>query len=524
MASSATCIKDMHAAIEAGALPGQFAEGRTVYAFPTLAYEGARGARYLWTVRVRLLCDGEYVPIAPEMLARPSHPLVGCKAEITVESLRAGGKVRDVVPTYVSQGKNLGRKNATNCITQALRDALGHYTRHRKRGCTVGEEKAGLPPAGVPPAGAPPAGAPPVPEPPARPPPMLAKNAGASRDATLTPADFEAGVTVQRKLNGVRYVAAATPGGGLLRYSRTGADYPGSEQIGAGLRPMLAAAPPIRPGEYGTPPDASTPEAARVLAAYGALPGSAGPAPYLDGELYLHGRSLNWISGQARRDDDGGELQFHVFDVFFPAALAAGHDMQSRHRQAYLDAFFAASRGLEHAHVARVESFAAEGPPALDALAKRFLAEGYEGAVVRRDGAGYQYGYSNYHSAGLLKVKPKYDAEFPVVGFTQGSRGRDVGALIWICAVPGRPGTTFHVTPKDMEYKTRYALYKCLGETVEGGSTRFERDIKGLPLTVEYAELSSKTGKPLQARALAFRTYEGGPEKDPIRRLLAECA
>jgi hypothetical protein len=55
-------------------------------------------------------------------------------------------------------------------------------------------------------------------------------------------------------------------------------------------------------------------------------------------------------------------------------------------------------------------------------------------------------------------------------------------------------------------------------------TTRFERDVKGLPLTVEFAESSAETGKPLQAKALTFRTYESGPDNDPIRKLMAECA
>ena len=206
--------------------------------------------------------------------------------------------------------------------------------------------------------------------------------------------------------------------------------------------------------------------------------------------------------------------------------------MESRHRQAYLDAFFAGAdaAGLAHPHVVRVENFPAADPERVDTLAKQFLKEGYEGAIARKDSAGYRYGYSNYHSANLLKIKPKQDSEFPVVDFTQGTRGKDVGAVIWICEVPDPKDPrdkTFHVVPKDMEYKTRYALFKRLSQLVQGPSgemvTRFERDVKGLPLTVEYAESSAKTGKPLQAKAKAFRTYEGGPDKDPIRALMAEC-
>jgi hypothetical protein len=167
----------------------------------------------------------------------------------------------------------------------------------------------------------------------------------------------------------------------------------------------------------------------------------------------------------------------------------------------------------------------------VEALTKRFLAEGYEGAIARKDGAGYRYSYSGYHSSGLLKIKPLFDSEFAVVGFTQGTSGKDVGALVWVCEVPeeGAPDPAdraFNVVPKNMTYADRYALFRCLGARGPDGRTRFERTLKGLPLTVEYPELSAKTGKPVQAKATVFRTYEGegGAAGDPVRRLLAECA
>jgi hypothetical protein len=129
-----------------------------------------------------------------------------------------------------------------------------------------------------------------------------------------------------------------------------------------------------------------------------------------------------------------------------------------------------------------------------------------------------------------VKIKPIFDDEFTVVGYTQGTRGKDVSAVIWECEVP-KPvdprDRLFTVVPKDMTYEDRYAVYKCLGTLVDGPNgakiTRFERDIKGLPLTVEYREMSAKTGKPLQAKALAFRTYESGPAADPVKALLDEC-
>ena len=497
MAGGSTHIPNMKLALEAGDLPGGFADSEhTVYAFPTLAYTGARGATRLWTIRVRLIAGGDYVPITDAMLDQPPPGLDDHRAEITVESQQEGGKVRDVVPTYVGAGKNLGKKNATNCITQALRDALGLYNKQRRR-TDVAEVSATAPDAAAPADAAPDDGFDP------RPPPMLVKKSGETREATLAPADFASGVTAQRKLNGVHLVVHAGSDGRPALYSRTGAAYPGLKPIVAEMEPFFAAAP-----------DANGP-------------------PYFDGELYAHGKTLNWISGQARRGDDDGALEFHVFDVFFPRAKAAGRDMASRDRQAYLDAAFTAA-GHAHPHVVRVENFPVADAAELDALVARFLADGYEGAIARKDGAGYRYGYNGYHSANLLKIKPTFDAEFPVVGFTQGSRGKEVGAVIWECEVPGGPGDPgdrrFTVVPKDMSYEERRALFQCLGGLVPGPGgpgaaavTRFERDLRGRPLTVEYREVSAKTGKPLQAKALAFRTYESGPAADPVRALLAEC-
>jgi hypothetical protein len=575
MTSTAVHIADMLEAIRTGVVPGAFNEDRTVFEFPVLAYVGTRGATHLWTLRVRLLREGSdaYVPIEDEMLAAPAVDLDGYTAEIVVETQQVAGKVRDVVPTYVDRGKNLGpprKKNATNALTQALRDALGLYNKHKKRADIVEAPKEE--PAPVAKRGPTPKERPaPVTEkdgeaPAARawsavearaaaeaeedanrgdaedafdpmPPPMLVKKIGETREATLTPADFENGVIAQRKFDGVHYVAFARTGPGgrrrLIRYSRTGSEYPGQEQIAAELLPMIEAAPQIRAGEYGTPAAPATEADQRVLGAYGALPGSPGdPAPYFAGELYLHGKSINWISGQARKENDEGQLQFWVFDVFFPHAKAAGHDMVSRDRQAYLAAFFAAAdaAGLKHPHVVPVENFSVHSLGELEALAKRFLREHYEGAIARKDLGVYQYGYSNYHSSSLVKIKPRPDAEFPVVGFTQGKRGKEVGAVIWECEVPhpvNPRDKTFSVVPEGMSYPDRYRLFECLGQRVNDSSgrevSRFERDFKGLPLTCSYASISSKTGKPLQAKASLFRTFESGPDVDPVKKALAEC-
>jgi len=535
MASRALHVADTWAALQdpRGPFPGRFTPDGTLYQFPTVSTRNSRGKLLHWTVGVSLLDpQGRRVAFArPDLLGQPAPPLPGFVGVLETAAWQEGGEPRrGGVPTRVASGKNLGKKNATNPATQALRDALGLYNKQRLRG-SAGALPASVdaPPASV---GAPPA-VPAAPAPPERPHPMLVKKRGETADARLSAETFRAGVDVQRKYNGQRMVAFADAAGRVVLYSRTGRDFPGMPRLRAQAGRLLAQAPTawaVLCGELKRNPweDLRDGPGAAVCEA---SPGA--PAVYLDGELYKHGWSLNQISGEARRSDGGSALEFWVFDCFFPELAANGVPVTSATRQAFLDILFdlAAGDKAQGADegapiVRRVENFPAASDDEVDALAKRFVAEGYEGAIVRKRAAPYRYGTNGYHSANLVKVKPLHDAEFPVVGYTQGTRGKDVGAVIWIAEVPagqsrsGRP-ERFSVVPKNMDYETRYEIFRRL----EARPGYFEREFQGLPLTVEYPELSAKTGIPTQAKALGFRTYEpvpGAPERpDPVAALLA---
>ena len=85
-------------------------------------------------------------------------------------------------------------------------------------------------------------------------------------DCELTPNDFKSGITLQPKLNGIRAVFD-----GKELYSRTGKTLPGK---------------------------------AHIISALMELKKRCANMPSLDGELYLHGEPLNYISGQARKEND----------------------------------------------------------------------------------------------------------------------------------------------------------------------------------------------------------------------------
>jgi hypothetical protein len=522
MASSAVHIPDMWDAILSGAIPGAFTADGAAYVFPVVSTVDSRGGTRHWQIQVQVRLPSQQLANfnRKDILSQPVAPLPGCVGVVTSFSWHDGGEQRKgIVPTEVSAGKNLGKKNATNVATQALRDALGLYNKQVKRGSVPAEVPDR--PAGV------------------RPKPMLVKKIGATKDSRLTDEVFRAGVVVQRKLNGVRMVAHAAEGEVVL-YSRTGGDYLGMPAIHDQLAVFLSVVP-----KAWTMLCAALQRDPWAESGAAEATGRAHPSVYLDGELYKHGKDLRWISGEARRTDGGSELEYWIFDCFFPE-LGADVPVTSRTRQRFLDILFLLTKGDQPErtlpHIVRVANFyippaPADGQAPIDtvmALAKQFVREGFEGAIARKDDKPYRYGDNGYHSSNLVKIKPLYDDEFPVVGYTQGTRGKDVGAVIWKCVVPAAKSSTgrdeeFNVVPKNITYEERYAIFQHLGDLVPipgGSTTRFERDFKGRPLTVEYPELSSKTGIPTQAKALAFRVYEQAPgvpvPPDPITKLLED--
>ena len=520
MSSKSISISNYGQALEDGLIPGEFNDDWTTFTFPTVESTSLRGAKLVWKIIVSIFDKDDKlessIPFTDEML-EPKNKAPGVVGKYIMESHQVSadgvrGKTRALKkPTYIRKGKNLTRSNATNPATQALRDALSKYNSKKKRAAVQEtRENKVLTPVGD------------------RPPPMLVKKEDQTHAARLTKEVFANGVTVQRKFNGVRMVSYLRDDEVHL-YSRTKGKYPGFEHIRDELICNLMAAPMVPDEFFGLPEDASEETLDKLRGIY------ANERVHLDGEIYLHGKSLRWISGQARREDDEKTLEYHVYDCFFPAAKASRHEMTSFYRQAYLDMFFEdaekGGRECEMPHIHRVQNFKAKNREEVGELMERFVKEKYEGAIVRKNDAIYKYSLNNYHSSNLIKVKPIHDSEFEVVDYTQGKKGKDVGAVIWVCQVDPQhvinpKDVHFNVVP-NISYKERYQIFQCLGEKVidsEGKPvTRFERDIKGLPLTVRYPDRSTKTGKPVQAKAIAFRTYEEGPEADPIHQLLKDC-
>jgi ATP-dependent DNA ligase len=129
-----------------------------------------------------------------------------------------------------------------------------------------------------------------------------------------------------------------------------------------------------------------------------------------------------------------------------------------------------------------------------DQIYMDWIDEGYEGMMVRDLNGVYQFGK---RSGYLLKRKEVFTEEFQIVDYTSGTNGKDLHALIWICATSNE--IQFKVTP-NLTYEERYQLFQDCNQ-------RFKQHYKHRLLTVEYRGLSIDR-VPQHAKAICIRDIE----------------
>lgn len=211
---------------------------------------------------------------------------------------------------------------------------------------------------------------------------------------------------------------------------------------------------------------------------------------YLDGELYKHGLSLQAISGLARRRDESKILQFHIFDLFSPKRS----NMTFEERHKLVKEIFSKFPSLKYC--VQVETFIADDKKKEDRLYEQFLSENYEGSIVRNLDAVYEYGTSKeIRTYQARKRKPRFSDDYKVVGYSQGTQGKDVGAIIF--ELETENGIRFNATPVGMTYDERYDLFNKMPEI-------FDREYKNKLMIVEYDDISLE-GVPLRAKAKSTR-------------------
>lgn len=408
----------------------------------------------------------EFISVTKKHIARKLLP-DNAMGVFWTRSGQENGAIKVTKPTYVKSGTNVGKKNYTTAFTAALRKVMTKYNDKIKDGMTPNKES------------------------------LKPRNYRYSFDELL--ADKNRGITpwrvfpmafhswddeksrekikfpayIQPKYDGTRLlvVYSSRIPGEIDSYSRGRETFIGQEHILDELKSMLK--------DY--------------------------PALYLDGELWKKGYGLQDISGSSRRLKEGEssiKLEYHVFDAFYLDKNESFKERNERLEEMFKDRKFkfvfkvpTQLANTKEEALSTYEKFIAPGTH----LGTEFQ-DGLEGAIVRNVNSPYEVGFNKeertYKS---LKIKPRNDADYPVVGFTDGD-GKNKNLVIWRCK---GPTNEFNVTPNWPELK-RAKVFKLLNDSKNSSDSFFEKHVKNQLAVVQYSILSNDK-MPQQPKFLRFK-------------------
>ena len=447
-------VKNVYKSILNGEIPGEFSKDQKQFTFPVIKTIDRRNNSSTWQITVYPYDTEEKRPrkFKTDMLVHrqvqenpnddsieQKYPVPGPLPTniigiIHVTNTTHTGKERSNTDTEVKTGKNLGKKNATNSITQALQEAFSLYKNKMKSSSECLSSDMPLP--------------------------MLVKKIGETRDATLTESDFQKGVFVERKYDGYRSIVAKLKDQ-MVIYSRTAIEYTGLDKICNDVKVLLG--------------DCNL---------------------YIDGELYSHNTSLQDISAKVRNGKsitlDKSDIKLYIFDCYDP-----NHPLlPQKDRKEILNRLFStAVNSLDS--LVLVESIVTYSDGDLEELYKKYVNEGYEGAIIRKSDSIYEPSINNHHSSHVLKMKPYNTAEYKIIGYTGGLKGKDTGALIFIMETSDC--NPFNAVPS-MTLKERKSLYKTFQEQTD----IFDKEYKGKMATIQYS-IISRLGVPQQPKFITVR-------------------
>jgi DNA ligase-1 len=145
----------------------------------------------------------------------------------------------------------------------------------------------------------------------------------------------------------------------------------------------------------------------------------------LDGELTVGSPTdancmQNSMAVMAKKGEP--DFTFHVFDYVDPSVSEFIYDERTVIVEGRVSPFYARYPEID---IRMVPQHSCMHMDDLNTLEAQFLAEGYEGLMIRSGDAEYKYGRSTEREGGLVKVKRFVDAEAVVVGFEEEMRNEN---------------------------------------------------------------------------------------------------
>lgn len=219
------------------------------------------------------------------------------------------------------------------------------------------------------------------------------------------------------------------------------------------------------------------------------------PNVVLDGEVYLHGLSLNFVSGICRSQktiDDGKDLEFYWYDIVeLDKSFKDRFILMKQYARELQLTEFDPYRKLseDKLHIQFLPQEEIQGWNNMKSLHDKFVSEGWEGLVIRDSNSVYKPGSRGND---WIKIKVYQDAEYPIVGLSEGLREED---MCFILETPN--GQQFKCKPMgDRDLKQWYREH--INELI------------GKKLTIKYFEMSGVAGSevPQQPIGICVRDYE----------------
>ena len=401
----------------------------SIPSFPILFGDSSHGKRKMWSVVVE---DRDSVGVI-----------------IVTHGYEDGKKV--VNERLVTVGKNIGKKNATTPVNQAVSEAQALWNKKRDAAYVPeGVHATAGAGTGAPAAEAESDGSDESEDADAVtgvPLPMLAKDYNKNGKHVKFPC------FAQRKLDGVRCVAI--PGRGL--FSRNGKAFPHMEHVRAEVDKMNASGL-VAPGTF-----------------------------IFDGELYSDELTFQEIVGLVKKEklkpvdmEKMKKIHLCVYDCII-SNNTGGYVV----RNAILMDIFAK---MSFTTLRLLPTVTCEGLEDVKRLHAEYVTEGYEGLILRNATGAYK---PKHRSNDLQKYKEFFDAEYSIIGFKEGD-GVEKGLVIWICKTAA--GQEFAVRPRGT-HESRAAAFGKAASAV------------GKKLTVRYQELTND-GLPRFPVGIAIRDYE----------------
>ena len=219
------------------------------------------------------------------------------------------------------------------------------------------------------------------------------------------------------------------------------------------------------------------------------------PDAILDGEVFKAGLSLNKISGICRSQattGDGKDLQFYWYDIVdlekpFSERWKIMNEWSKELQLSDFDPYRHFSD--DDLHIQFLPQELISGFDNMKKLHDKWVSEGWEGAVIRNVDSVYKPGSRGND---WIKIKVYQDAEYPIVGLSEGLREEDMCFIL--------------KTPNGQQFKC-----KPMGDRDQKQWYRDHIDeLIGKNLTIKYFEMSGVEGSeiPQQPIGICVRDYE----------------